>query len=81
MILKFFSIWDLRREYKTIIIDFWFKKDKNKYEIAIGSLKSSDELVEIYFDLIVKNERIKMLIDPFAPNVHLFYFIDIFIGI
>jgi len=48
---------------------FFFEKDKNKYEIASGSLKSSDELVEVYLDLLIKNERIKMLIEPFALNV------------
>ncbi len=45
------------------------KKDKNKYEVINGGLKSSDELVELYSDLIAKNPRINMIIEPFTASV------------
>lgn len=45
-----------------------FDQEKNKYEIAVGALKSSDELVDVYVDLIAKYPRIAMIIDPFNKN-------------
>ena len=47
-------------------------QEKNKYEISVGTLKSSDELIELYIELITKNPRIKMIIEPFNSTVIFF---------
>jgi enolase len=44
-------------------------KDKGKYEMAAGLLKSGEELVDVYIDLLNKYPRIVMFIEPFTHNV------------
>jgi len=51
-----------------------YEHDKIKYEVAVGVSKSSDELIEIYIDLIKKCPRIVMIIDPFHPTDHLAWY-------
>ena len=38
----------------------------------MGGLKSSDELIDTYMDLIAKYPRIAMIIEPFSKNVKIF---------
>ncbi|CAF0987210.1 unnamed protein product [Brachionus calyciflorus] len=45
-----------------------YDHEKNKYESATGALKSSDELIDQFADLISKFPRIMMLIEPFINS-------------
>lgn len=55
-----FSLW---------FIDLIFFKEKLKYEIAAGSTKTADELVDIFADLVNKYPRISLIIEPFSRKV------------
>lgn len=44
-------------------------KDKNKYEVSTNQWKTSDDLVNIYCDLIQAHPSIVGLIDPFHSKV------------
>ena len=44
-------------------------KDKNKYEVSTNQWKASDDLVNIYSDLIQAHPSIVGLIDPFHSKV------------
>ena len=44
-------------------------QDKQKYEISTNTFKSCDELVNFYVDLCDRYPEIKVLVDPFAPQV------------
>lgn len=46
-------------------------QSKGKYEVATGSLKSPDELVDCYQTLIGKYPAVVALIDPFRREVSL----------
>ena len=46
-------------------------QSKGKYEVIAGTLKSPDELVEVYESLIKKYPAICALIDPFRKEVRL----------
>lgn len=46
-------------------------QSKGKYEIATGSLRSPDELVDFYQTLISKYPAVVALIDPFRKEVSL----------
>lgn len=49
-----------------------YDAEKGKYETGVGILKSSDEMIDIFADLIAKFPRIIMLIEPFINNVRIF---------
>lgn len=51
-----------------------YEMDKLRYEVAVGVFKSSDELIEQYIDLIKKNPRIVMIIDPFHQSDQLSWY-------
>lgn len=46
-------------------------QSKGKYEIATGSLRSPDELLDFYQTLISKYPAVVALIDPFRKEVSL----------
>ena len=52
-------------------------KEKAKYEIGAGVLKSGDELLDIYLDLLNKFPRVVMLIEPFIQSVNIKFIIII----
>lgn len=56
-------------------------QSKGKYEVASGSLKSPDELVDFYQTLIGKYPAVVALIDPFRREVSLkhYTFFNIYI--
>lgn len=45
-----------------------FDVEKNKYEISLGALKSSDELIELYVEMIAKYPRISIIIEPLSAS-------------
>lgn len=49
-----------------------YDPEKGKYETGVGVYKSSDEMIEVFADLIAKFPRIMMLIEPFINHVRFF---------
>ncbi|XP_046850265.1 enolase 2-like isoform X2 [Xenia sp. Carnegie-2017] len=45
-----------------------YDKDKQKYEICLNTLKTSEEIMNVYFDLCQRYPEIKILVDPFISQ-------------